>query len=79
MLIASILFFLAGLAFGYAAPGRARFLPLLFPLALALGALSRDGLTGGLIVRLVIALAVTGLGIAAGAALDERSRREAAV
>ena len=33
-IIAYLLFFLAGLGFGYAAEGKWRWLPLLFPLAL---------------------------------------------
>jgi hypothetical protein len=76
---AYLLFFLAGLAFGYAAPGWAKFAPLLFPVVLALGAMVRDGLQAEVLLRLVVALIVTVLGIVLGRALDERAaRREAA-
>ena len=34
---AYVLFFLAGIGFGYAAPTRWKWLPILFPIALALG------------------------------------------
>jgi hypothetical protein len=74
MAIAYVLFFVVGLVFGYAAPGRARLLPLLFPLALALGAVVRDGADGETVLKLLLSLVLSGLGIAAGAFLDERSR-----
>jgi len=76
--IGYLLFFLAGLGFGYAAPGRVKLLPFLFPAVLALGAFLRDGFQGEIFLRLVIALVVTGVGIALGWMIDQRTGREAA-
>jgi hypothetical protein len=73
--IAYILFFLAGVGFGFAAPGRFKLLPFLFPFALALGAIVRDGIDGEIVLRLVIALIVTAAGIVLGRFLDERAQR----
>ena len=74
-----VLFFLAGLGFGYAAPGKAKFLPLGFPIVLALGAMFFNGIEGAVLLRLVVALLITLGGIFLGAMLDQRSqRREAA-
>jgi hypothetical protein len=73
--VAYVLFFLAGLGFGYAAPGRMKWLPLLFPLALALGALVRDGLEGEVVVRLMAALALAAIGVVLGSLLDSRALR----
>jgi hypothetical protein len=46
---------------------------LLFPLALALGAMLRDGVDGEALLRLVVALAVTLAGIAVGRLIEERT------
>jgi hypothetical protein len=70
--IAYLLFFIAGVAFGYAAPPKWRWLPLLFPLALGIGALLRDGLDAAILIRLVIALAITVAGIFVGTLIDAR-------
>jgi 4-amino-4-deoxy-L-arabinose transferase-like glycosyltransferase len=67
-----VLFFLAGLVFGYAAPGTSKWLPLLLPLALALLAAIDEGIDGTFIVRLVIALGLTVVGVLLGALLDRR-------
>jgi hypothetical protein len=77
MVVAFVLFFVAGLGFGYAAPPRWRWLPVAFPLLLALLTLLREGGDGVLLVRLVIALIVTGVGVIAGAMLapEEQPRR----
>ncbi len=77
-IIGYLLFFLAGLGFGYAAPGRVKLVPFIFPVLLFLGALARDGFQGEIFLRLLIALIVTGLGIALGNMIDQRSGREAA-
>jgi hypothetical protein len=71
---AYVLFFIAGLGFGYAAPGKWKWVPLLFPLALALGALVQEGVSGALVVRLVVALAITVAGVLLGAMLESRGR-----
>ena len=68
-----VLFFLAGLGFGYAAPKWGKFLPLVFPVVLALGAMWRDGFEGEVLLRLVVALIVTIIGIVLGMAIDARS------
>jgi hypothetical protein len=65
-----LLFFLAGLGFGYAAVGIWKWLPLALPLLLALATVLQDGLDGTLVLRLVIALVLTGLGVALGMTLD---------
>ena len=72
---AYVLFFLAGLGFGYAAPGKWKWLPLVFPLALALGAAIQQGIDGTWVFRLIIALVVTVGGVLLGALLDARGER----
>ena len=69
---AYLLFFLAGVGFGYAAPPKWRWLPLLFPLALGLGAIVNHGLDATILLRLIIALIITVLGILLGAVIDAR-------
>ena len=64
---AYVLFFIAGLGFGYAASGKWKWLPLLFPLVLALGAALQQGIDGTWVVRLIIALLVTAVGVLLGA------------
>jgi hypothetical protein len=70
---AYVLFFLAGVGFGYAAPTRWKWLPVLFPIALALGAVFAHGLDGAVIVRLVIALVVTAAGVFVGMMIEARA------
>ena len=72
---AYLLFFVAGLGFGYAAVGKWKFLPIVFPLALALGAALQQGVDGTWVVRLIIALVVTVGGVLLGAMLDSRGQR----
>ena len=71
-IIAYLLFFIAGLGFGYAAVGKWRWLPLLFPLVLGLFALLKYGPDASVIIRLVVALAITVAGVLVGAAIDAR-------
>ena len=78
MIIGYVLFFLAGVGFGYAAPGGYKFAPVLFPLVLALGAVIRDGVSGEVLLKLLLALVLTGIGIFLGLLLDERSRESEA-
>jgi hypothetical protein len=73
--VAYVLFFIAGLGFGYAAVGKWKWLPVLFPLALALGAAIQQGVDGTWVVRLIVALLVTGGGVLLGALLDSRGQR----
>ena len=70
---AYLLFFLAGVGFGYAAEGKWRWLPLLFPLALGLGALFIYGIEAIILVRLLVALGITALGVILGTLIDARS------
>jgi hypothetical protein len=77
MVVSYVLFFVAGLGFGYAAAGRWRWLPIAFPLVLALFTVLKDGADGVLFVRLAIALIVAAVGVIAGAMLapEEQPRR----
>jgi hypothetical protein len=70
---AYVLFFIAGLGFGYAAPARWKWLPLLFPLALGIGALVKDGIDAAILVRLLVALVITVAGILLGTVIDART------
>ena len=72
---AYVLFFIAGLGFGYAAVGKWKWLPMLFPLALALGAALQQGIDGTWVVRLIVALVVTAGGVLLGVMLDARGER----
>jgi hypothetical protein len=65
-LVPYLLFFLAGLGFGYAAAGVSKWLPLLFPLLLALAAAVSEGIDGTFLVRLLVALLVTAAGVLLG-------------
>jgi hypothetical protein len=77
MVIAYILFFLAGLGFGYAAYGGLKYIPFVFPLVLALGAVIRDGVQGEILLRLLIALVLTAVGIVLGRMIEQRVEPEA--
>ena len=77
MVIAYILFFLAGLGFGYAAPGKLKYIPFVFPVLLALGAMARDGVQGEVLLRLLVALVITAVGIVLGRMLEQRFEPEA--
>lgn len=70
-----LIFFVAGLGFGYAASGKWRWLPLLFPLVLALSAAFQEGIDATWVLRVIIALLVTVGGVLLGALLDARGAR----
>jgi uncharacterized membrane protein len=72
-IVAYLLFFLAGVGFGYAAPPKWRWLPLLFPLALGLWAIFKYGPDASVLLRLLLALVITVVGIFLGTILDSRS------
>jgi hypothetical protein len=72
---AYLLFFVAGLGFGYAAVGKWKWLPILFPLVLALGAAIQQGIDGTWVFRVIVALVVTVGGVLLGAMLDARGER----
>jgi hypothetical protein len=70
---AYVLFFLAGLGFGFAAPPRWRWLPLLFPLVLGIFALWKYGLDASILIRLIVALIITAVGILVGSVIEART------
>jgi hypothetical protein len=72
---AYVLFCIAGLGFGYAAVGRWKWLPIIFPLALALAAALQQGVDGTWVLRVIVALLVTAGGVLLGAVLDSRGQR----
>ena len=67
-----ILFFLAGLGWGYALYGIWRWTALLFPLVLALFAFASDGVSGEAMLELLLALGLTTAGIVLGTILATR-------
>lgn len=73
--VSYLIFFLAGLGFGFAAPGRWRWVPLVFPLALALGAAYQEGVDATLLIRLAVALIVTVGSVLLGVLLGRRGQR----
>ena len=73
--VAYLLFFVAGVGFGYAAVGKWKWLPVLFPLVLALGAAIQQGVDGTWVFRVIVALLVTAGGVLLGAMLDARGER----
>jgi hypothetical protein len=73
--VAYLLFFLAGLGFGFAAAGKWKWAPLLFPLLLWLGAVLVNGVDSASVIRLIVALAVMVVGILIGIVLDSREER----
>ena len=75
MALSYIMFFLAGLGFGYAALGVWKWLPLLLPLGLFLIAAFAAGVDGTSVVRLLVALIVAAAGVVLGALLERRSER----
>ena len=74
-IIAYLLFFIAGVGFGYAAVGKWRWLPLAFPLVLGLFALFKYGPDASVLIRLIVALVITALGVLVGTAIDARGER----
>ena len=62
---AYLLFFLAGIGFGYAAPTRWNWLPM-FPDRARVGAVLMHGLDGGVLMRLMVALVVITVGCSSG-------------
>jgi hypothetical protein len=73
--VAYLLFFVAGVGFGYAAVGKWKWIPILFPLVLALGAAIQQGIDGTWVFRVIVALVVTVGGVLLGAMLDARGER----
>jgi hypothetical protein len=78
VVISLILFFLAGLAFGYALGPPTMWIPLAFPLIMALAALIIYGPSVSILLRLIVFLAVTVLGVLLGQRLAPEQRAEEA-
>jgi hypothetical protein len=78
MIVGFFLFFLGGVGFGFSLESKAKFIPLIFPLLLSLGAFIQWGLDGAIFLRLIIALIVTLVGIALGTMLSARGSGETA-
>ena len=78
MIVGFFLFFLAGLGFGFSLEGKGKFIPLIFPILLSIGAFIQWGLDGAIFVRLIIALIITVIGIVLGTMLAARGSGEAA-
>ena len=75
--IAYVLFFLAGLAFGYAAAGR-RVAAVRVPDPAGAAAPCQEGVDGTMLLRLLVALVVTAVGVVLGMLLDPGGARLAA-
>ena len=71
-MVAYILFAIAGFAFGYIIPGRWAFLPVLFPILLAIPTAMSDGVEGHLVFRLILALVITVVAVIAGRMVAHR-------
>ena len=72
-LTAYLLFFLAGLGFGYAASGRWKWVPVAFPLLLGIGAIANDGPDVAVLARLAVAVAITAGGVVLGRLIEART------
>jgi hypothetical protein len=75
MVIAYVLFFLVGLAFGYALRGPTALLALAFPILIAIPGGLNQGFDSGYIARLLVALALTAGGLILGWVLDQGTER----
>jgi hypothetical protein len=75
VVIPYLLFFLAGLGFGFAATGKWKWIPLVFPIFLWIGAVLVNGIDSTAVIRLIVALAVMVVGILLGIVLDSREKR----
>ena len=78
VVISVTLFFMAGLAFGYALGPPLMWIPLAFPVLMAIAAALKDGPSLSILLRLILALAVTLLGIWLGQRLAPEQRPEEA-
>ena len=70
-----LLFFLAGLGFGFAATGKWKWAPIVFPIFLWIGAVLLNGIDSTAVIRLIVALAIMVAGILLGMVLDSREKR----
>ena len=74
-MIPYILFFLAGLGFGYALFGIWRWPAVLFPILLALMAFASDGVSSEAVLELLLALGLTAAGTVLGTVFATREDR----
>jgi hypothetical protein len=70
-----ILFFIAGLGWGYSLPGIWKWTALLFPLLLALLAFASDGVSSEAVLELLVALGLAAGGVVLGTILESRGER----
>ena len=68
-MVGFILFFVAGFVFGYAAPGRWSFLPVVIPIVVGLYTALTEGFDGTVILLTLLGVVVAVLGALAGKAL----------
>ncbi len=68
--VAYTLFFIGGLGFGYAAPGLWKAACFALPVALAVLAMTQDGVQGAIVAELALALVITAGGLLVGIVLD---------
>ena len=73
--VSYLVFFLAGLGFGYAASGLWKSLPVAFPLVLFAITAFQEGVGGAAVIRLLIALLITAGGVLVGMLLERRAER----
>jgi hypothetical protein len=78
LIVSGILFFLAGMAFGYSLGPPLMWIPLVFPVIMALGAVIATGPTILTFVLLLVALAITLAGILLGQRIAPESHPEEA-
>jgi hypothetical protein len=70
-----VLFFLAGIGWGYSLPGIWKWTALLFPLVLALMAFASDGVGSEAVLELLLALGLAAAGVVVGTLLAMRGER----
>ena len=73
MILQFILLAVLGLALGYAIPGPAAWAGLLVPVLFFLISAFKDGLTGELVVKFIVALVVMAVAIIVGRLIDQRT------
>lgn len=73
MILQFILLILLGLTLGYALPGLAAWAGLLVPVAFFLISLFKDGLTGELVVKFIVAMVLMAAAIVVGRLIDART------
>jgi hypothetical protein len=73
--VAYLLFFFAGMGFGFSAVGKWKWSVLVFPILLWVGAVLVNGVDATSVVRLIVALVIMVAGILIGILLDSREQR----